>query len=64
MQRVNMVSWAMYVCHSDVILAQLNHDGVDLNIQNNEGKTAQDRARDNDNDNVARFLQEHIRVEG
>ncbi len=55
--------WAMCVCHSDVVLVLLIRDGVDLNIQNNDGVTTLTGARHNNNDTIVRLLQEHIRLE-
>ena len=49
--------------HLEVVRALLNHDGVDVNVKNKYGVTALDMARQNEKDDVACLLEEHMAQE-
>jgi ankyrin repeat protein len=55
--------YASYNGHVDIIRALLNHEGVDVNIMDNDGCTALDVACMKPEDGVARLLEEHMERE-
>ena len=49
--------------HVEVLRALLKHDGVDVNIMNNQGSTALDRARNLGKAEAIRLLMQHMKLQ-